>query len=243
MTAPTPSNLNNHPETRFPSLLRANSWQLLGTALLIVCGTISLGCRGHQFAHVLNGNQPDMIGSHSAGSETFNSLVDESVSKLLGRQLPPGTVSEYGEPLTKRICFAGIQNASSEDIGDFKDQLYEQVDSAIASSGQFQTISGRYVENGLRQLRINSEDLFVPSHRRAFSDVMEQTGQPFDYLLFAKLTSGTTENNRSYQRDYLLTLELVDLQSGEYDKESAKVRKGYHTSRLGKLSNYNPLTR
>ncbi len=58
-----------------------------------------------------------------------------------------------------------------------------------------------------------------------------------------KLTSGTTESNHDYQRDYVLTLEVVDVQSGAYDKESAKVRKGYHKSRLGKWRKYNPFTR
>ena len=55
-------------------------------------------------------------------------------------------------------------------------------------------------------------------------------GQPFDYLLFAKLTSGTTRENHDYQRDYELTLELVDIRSGEQDKQSAMLSKGYHHS-------------
>jgi hypothetical protein len=63
---------------------------------------------------------------------------------------------------------------------------------------------------------------------------MEQQGQPFDYLLFAKLTSGTTRENRDYQRDYLLTLELVDVSSGEQDKQMASLSKGYHHSRISR---------
>ena len=69
--------------------------------------------------------------------------------------------------------------------------------------------------------------------------VMEQAKQPFDYLLFAKITSGTTRsNNKDYQRDYLLTLELVDVVNLTTDKESAELRKGYHKSVLGKLKHY-----
>jgi hypothetical protein len=59
---------------------------------------------------------------------------------------------------------------------------------------------------------------------------MAQQGQPFEYLLFAKLTSGTTRENRDYQRDYELTLELVDIRTGEQDKQSAMLSKGYHHS-------------
>lgn len=220
---------------RFPLLC-------FGLALLTLAAP---GCRSHQFAHVLKDNQQDMVGSHEAGAETFNTLVDESVVKLLSRQAPPGAVEELSsEPVAKRICFVGVENFSSEDIGDFKDQLFEQIDSSVASSGQFQTISTRYVENGLRQLRLVPGDLMVPQNMRSFETVMEQSGQPFDYMLFGKLTSGTTESNKSYQRDYLLTLELVDVNTGRSDKESAKVRKGYHPSRVSGWMKYSsPLTR
>lgn len=217
----------------------------LSSTLALAALVAAPGCRSHQYAHVLKDHQQDMVGSHEAGAETFNSLVDESVVKLLSRQAPPGTIEEAsGEPLAKRICFVGVENFSSEDIGDFKDQLFEQIDSSVASSGQFQTVSTRYVDNGLRQLRLLPGDLMVPQNMRSFSTVMEQNGQPFDYLLFAKLTSGTTASNKSYQRDYLLTLELVDLNTGRSDKESAKVRKGYHSSRVGSWMKYSsPMAR
>ena len=67
-----------------------------------------------------------------------------------------------------------------------------------------------------------------------FVGLMEQQGQPFDYLLFAKLTSGTTRENRDYQRDYDLTLELVNIHSGEQDKQSATLSKGYYHSRTSR---------
>ena len=60
----------------------------------------------------------------------------------------------------------------------------------------------------------------------------------FDFLLFAKITSGTTRSNKDYQRDYLLTLELLDIHTGEALKESADLRKGYHKSKLGELKHY-----
>ncbi len=56
----------------------------------------------------------------------------------------------------------------------------------------------------------------------------------FDFLLYATLTSGTTRENKDYQRDYLLTMEMVNLQNGQYDKESATLTKGYHHSRTSR---------
>lgn len=208
---------------------------LLPWLFLAVLGS---GCQNHRFAHVLRVDQRDMVGSHEAGAETFNFLVNESVANLLSRQAPCGTDPATGQTIQKRVCFAGIENRSSEDIGDFRDQLFEQIDTAVSSSGVFLTVSPRFVESGLRQLRLQPSDLMIPERRAAFQAVMEQQEQPFEYLLFARLTSGTTENNSSYQRDYLLTLELVDIQTGSQDRESAQLRKGYHNSRVGKWTKY-----
>ena len=55
------------------------------------CALFLGGCRGHQYAHVLKDKQPDMVGSHTAGAETFNPLVGEAVAKLLGRHEGPET--------------------------------------------------------------------------------------------------------------------------------------------------------
>lgn len=216
-----------------------------GLGSLAVSGTL-VGCRNHQYAHVLTDDTPDMVGSHSAGAETFNPLIDEAVAQLLGRHspgmqaqlashdpsaLPPGLLS---------ICFVGVENKSAEELGDFKDQIYEQIDTQIVQSEVFQPISRRYVESGLRQSRLRPDSLFIPANMQVFTDVMEQMGQPFDYLLYATITSGTTENNHSYQRDYLLTLDMVNVKTGQYDKQSAKLRKGYHPTKLGAFKNYNP---
>ena len=129
-----------------------------------------------------------------------------------------------------RICFVGVENKTAEEIGDFKEQIYEQIDTRLLESNTFAPISRRYVDAGLRSTRIRPDELFVPDAMRTFVQVMEQQGQPFDYLLFAKLTSGTTRENHDYQRDYVLTLELVDIRTGQQDKQSATLSKAYHHS-------------
>jgi hypothetical protein len=205
-------------------------------------GALALGCRGRQVAHVLT-DQDDMVGSHDAGAETWRPLVAEATTKLLANQqveiqqiahtggLPPADVR-------KRICFVGVENKSQEELGDYREQLYEQIDTIINESKTFAVVNRRFVEAGLRQSGLRPDDLFVPNNRRNFVAVMEQLEQPFDYVLFAKVTSGTTDNNGDYQRDYLLTLELVNVTTGDFTKESAELRKGYHKSKLSKLRNY-----
>ena len=87
----------------------------------------------------------------------------------------------------------------------------------------------------MTEIRCRPDALIIPENQRQLQVVLEREQQPFDYLLFASVTSGTTEVNGDYQRNYQLTLELLDIHSGDSLKESALLRKGYHQSYLGKL--------
>lgn len=194
-----------------------------------------VGCRGQQYARVVQPGEREMVGSHQAGEETFRPLIEDAVGKLLARhaEVPAQPVSyPGGMPPTagKRICFIGVENKSAEEIGDFKEQIFQCIDTQLVEAGVFQPINRRYVDAGLRDTRLRPDELMLPANMRAFVANLEQQGQPFDYLLYATLTSGTTRENKDYQRDYLLTLELVDVRNGQYDKQSATISKGYHHS-------------
>jgi hypothetical protein len=206
--------------------------------LLAVAGGLS-GCRSAMFARVMQPGEAGMMGSHQAGQETFNPLVNDAVAKLLARHVAAAEPAalEGAEPVpppAKRICFVGVENRSAEDIGDFKEQIFEIIDGRILESQVFQSVNRRLVEAALRESRMRPDQLLVPENMRAFAALLEQEGQPIDYLLYATITSGTTRENRDYQRDYLLTLELVEVGTGGYDKQSAELSKGYHHSRLGR---------
>jgi hypothetical protein len=197
------------------------------------CGSFlaahAAGCRGTQTGEVMTADRKDTVGSHAAGAETYKPLIDEALGKLLARQSaaihPAGAAGAV--PAAKSICFVGLENKSSEDLGDFKAQIVEIIDTKINTSGAFEQVSRRYVEVGLRDLRLRPDDLLQGRNLRDFQAAMESQGAPFQYLLFATVTSGTTRDNDRTQKDYLLTLELVDVQTGRPDKESASLRKGY----------------
>lgn len=217
---------------------------LAGLGTLMV--SVSSGCKGYQYGHVIKPDAPNLVGSHEAGAEVFDPLVDEAVAKLLARQqivTAETPVGPDGEPLPKTICFVGIENKSSEDIGDFKDQLYQQIDSRLLEANSFRSISRRMVDAALYETRLRPDSLMIPDNMRLFTAVLERQGAPIDYLLYAVLTSGTTTRNSSTQRDYDLTLELVNVHTGIADKQTAEVRKGYHKSAMGKVWNYNPFKR
>jgi len=150
---------------------------------------------------------------------------------------PPayGPGGELLPPPPKRICFVAVENKSSEEIGDFKDQIYQIIDLHIVNSGVFHPVNKRFVDAGLTQTRLRPDALLIPQNMRTFAASMEQQGQPFDFLLYATLTSGTTRENKDYQRDYLLTIELVNVVDGSYDKQAATLSKGYYHSLTAKM--------
>ena len=164
-----------------------------------------------------------------------------SATDLDGVTVLPATATPGGSggPVAT-VCFVGIENKSSEDLGDFKDQLYEKIDSKIHATANFRGVSRRMVDAALRETRLRPDSLFLPHNRDAFAAALGRHGSPVDYLMFATITSGTTDRNRSSQRDYLLTLEMVNLQSGDFLKGSAEIRKGYSRTRAGKWWNYGP---
>jgi hypothetical protein len=211
--------------------------------LLGVGGVLQAGCRGRQTAQVLKPGEADMVGTHSAGAETFKPLVDECVTRLLSRHaqgIQPVAFQSETSRMPMQICFIGVENKTVEEIGDFREQLYEAIDTAIVKSQVYQPISRRYVEAGLRECRLRPDQLMIPDNQAVFTAALQRMNQPFDYLLYATLTSGTTHSNKDYQRDYMLTLEMVDIHTGQYDKESAMVSKGYNVSLKAKVKNWHP---
>jgi hypothetical protein len=222
-------------------------------AIALVASLVMAGCANHQYGHILAKNDKDMVGSHSAGAGTWNPLVDEAVAKLLGR-CPPAIVpvafeggeiplhpDQVGSALASgpaTICFVGIENKSAEELGDFKDQLYERIDRQLNSSEAFRGISRRMVDAALHETRLRPDSLFLPHNRQAFAAALGRQGTPVDYLLYATVTSGTTDRNASSQRDYVMTLEMVNLHTGDQLKESAEIRKGYTKTRVGKWWNW-----
>lgn len=238
---------------------------VLSGLIVVAFSFFSVGCRGRQTADVLSPSEANMVGSHQAGAEIYRPLVAESVDRLLARQMTPEMEQQAalirqtghqdrpevippGEPQgplpgmpgcpVKRICFVGVENHSAEELGDFKEQLYELIDAKILDAPVFQSVSRRAVQAGLRQTGLRSDDLFIPAQMRQFTAVMEQMGEPFDYLLFAKVTSGTTQDHRDSQRDYLLTLELVNIHTMQSDKDSAMLSKAYNRSLGAKMRSW-----
>ncbi len=91
-----------------------------------------------------------MVGSHTAGAETWKPLVEQSVGQLLARQCLRFTPPRWREtaPAKKQVCFMGVENKSAEELGDFREQIYDHIDAIVSQSEQFKLVSKRYVDCG-----------------------------------------------------------------------------------------------
>ena len=210
---------------------------------LLLCGIIFIGCKGTQ-ARVMHGGEIDKVGSNRAGAEVYNPMVRVAIDRLLARAAmePIQQVAFQAGPQfptgKRKVCFISLENVSIEELGDFKEHIKSAILEGISQSDQFEIVSDRAVTAGLRALSLRPDDLFMPENRRMFVSVMGQGGTPVDYLLFGKITSGTTESNRDMQRDYKLTLELIDTQTFVPIIESTPMRKEYNNSVKGKIGNW-----
>ena len=108
-----------------------------------------------------------MVGSHEAGAETWKPLIDEAVARLLGRSLSEVEIVSYTSPEgmpVRTVCFAGVENRSSEPLGDFREQIYEHIHSQVGQASNFRTISRRYVEAAMLDIRCHPDALINPEN-------------------------------------------------------------------------------
>lgn len=193
----------------------------LATAL-IAGALLTLGCQSHS-GRVKTEGEGDLVGSRKAGAETYKRLIAETTRKLLD------SAAEDAQRRGKAvIAFIGVENRSAEELGDVTESTYEMVDTTIIESGVFKSISRRFVDAAMMETGQRPESLFLAGGLERFTRVLRRDGHAPDYLLWAKYTSMSTGGEGVAQRDYLLTLELVDAASGEtVHKNSAIVTKEY----------------
>ena len=217
--------------------------RLFSIAVLFLCGIAFIGCRGTQ-ARLMHNNERDKVGSNRAGAEVYNPMVRSATAKLLARaaEEPIQQVAYNSPPQApmpkRKVCFISLENASMEELGDFKEHIKTAILEEISSSDQFEIVSDRAVTAGLRALSLRPDDLFMQENMRMFTSAMGRGGTPVDYLLFAKITSGTTQDNRDMQRDYKLSLELINTQNFVPLTVSTPMRKEYNNSVKGKVGNW-----
>ena len=186
--------------------------------------------------------ETNKVGSNKAGAEVYNPIVRATVDKLLNRAASmPIQQAAYQAgmmPPRHKVCFVGLENRSSEELGDFKEHIRMAIAEHLAESDQFEVVSERAVEAGLRTLNLRPDELFLEDNMKMFVHAMGRNSTPVEYLIFATITSGTTVDNKDIQRDYKLTLDLINTQDFRKISESTPMRKEYNNSVTGKISGW-----
>ncbi|NUQ35971.1 MAG: hypothetical protein HUU29_13650 [Planctomycetaceae bacterium] len=195
---------------------------------ILTLGTVALGltlvaCKSHE-GWIMSEDEGDLPGSRKAGIETFDRLVAGVTRDFLSSDAIKAEVKD-----NKRcVAFVGIQNMSAEELGDNRESMYELIDTVIVGSRMFTSVSKDYVDAALSETGLRVEDLFLQKGHTEFLSVLRAKGAVPDYLLFGKLTSASSQGEDERQRNYMLTLQLVNAETGiVIDKKTERVRKGY----------------
>jgi hypothetical protein len=177
----------------------------LGLALV---GGLS-SCKGQE-AYIKTDQDRDVIDAKRGGIQSYDIAVKTAVGELLLEH------SSRIHAVDLWVAFVGIENKSSEELGEFREAIYENIDTALVNSRNYRNVSKRYVDTALREIgNPRVEDMFLPKTRTAFVKAIGELGAVPNYLLFAKVTTKTSEDSKLKERVYQLTLEMVDAQSGE----------------------------
>ena len=189
-------------------------------AILLFTGLALAACK--DTGRIKADTEGDVVGTTTAGAAAYGQIIQDGVQKLLGSH----SAQAQG---TDRMTLAvmGVDNQGSEELGDWGGQIYEQITTSINQSGRYRTVSQRMVDRALQVSNLRQDDLFLPAGRRKFIETLEAEDNPVQLLLFPKITTGSTAAGRTQQRDYMLTLELIDVTTGWDDRFSSKVRKEY----------------
>ena len=215
----------------------------LGLAFVLFLTLGLFGC-ATQKGKIVDPNSSDRVGSHRAGSEIYDPAAQAAVAGLLEQAatkpiMPEDvgkTVAQIAEDRgVRKICFVGVENAGGEEMGDLREDLTETIRTMITQSDQFDVIDSRVVAAGLRETGLRVDDLLLPDKREHFANALGELNAPFDYILFAKVTTSTTRDNDDSQVKYNLTLDLVNVHTSASIRETVGLKKHYNRSLRAKI--------
>ena len=126
----------------------------------------------------------------------------------------------------RTIAFVGLENKTAEELGEWREMLIEKIENAINDHPVHQVIAHQYIQAALSEMGNPPIDkLFIPKNQREFQKILERQDKPFHYILYGNLTRGRTLGDGTEQKNYLLTLQMVDIANGTQSREQTEVRK------------------
>lgn len=182
---------------------------------------LTLACAG-PVGRIKDDAETDKVGNRSAGAATFQRLIDGAVHGCWRRRRrrsgrPPSasaSPSSTSRTSARRSCSTGATPCASASIR----RSTRRGGSATSATA---TCARRCAPPACARTTSTCPSGGASSCARSRPTAIRSTSS------YATLSSGTTRDNAGAQRDYLLTLELVDVKSGEAVKVQEDVRKEY----------------
>ena len=204
--------------------MRTLSKAVVAGLALAALGLGGSGCAGPS-ARMKSEDEGTLVDVRKGGTETYKKLIHDTVVALLEEH----RVNLQGAAEKPLVAFVGVENKSSEELGEFRTAMNNEITTALVNSRYYSIISMRAVDAAKRESNIrNIEDLATRANREAFMSVLNRDGAPPQYLLVGSVTTMTSRGNKEKERVYQLTLEMMDSSSGVIQTmKQEEVRKAY----------------
>jgi hypothetical protein len=193
-------------------------------AALLAAGTLAAGCTGPS-ARVKSSDEGTLVDVNRGGTETYKDLIRNGVTALLEENRVQ-LANAAQKPL---IAFVGVDNKSSEELGEFRAAMNNEITTALVNSRIYSMISMKAVDAAKRQSGLrDASDLTTAGPRDAFLSVLNKDGNPPQYLLFGEVTTMTSRGSDARERTYQLMLQLMDSSNGIIQSQKmVELRKEY----------------
>ena len=177
-------------------------------------------------ARIRGADEESLVGDRRAGAAVYRTVIDQALIELSTKYR--AQIRNDLDQSRIKVAFMGIDNRTNEELGAWRDQINDIINSALNESGDFLDISFEYyVVPALRRASVNKEDLVLPADYRRFAEVLEASGRPLDALLYGRLSQGDTRSGNLTQSDYLLTFELMNPLNGTRLNATGELSKEY----------------
>ncbi|MFG0317016.1 MAG: hypothetical protein ACF8XB_07085 [Planctomycetota bacterium JB042] len=193
------------------------------TFSLLAAAALGLAACSTPASHIKSADEPDLLAARNMGVVVADQLTLVT-EKLLANHRSTGRAQGK-----MRVAFIGLENRSAEEIRDIREALYQTIDTILVNEHAYLPINQRYVDEAMRSAGLRPEGLFLADGRRRFLEAVTREGIAPDFLLYGVITSMTSVGIDADQRNYQLTLELIDANTGvTVAKETGRVRKHFN---------------
>ena len=190
----------------------------------LLAAAMAAGCTGPS-ARMKTDDEGTLVDVSKGGTETYKALISKGVNQVLEEH----RLTLAGGAERPLIAFLGIRNKSSEELGEFKTAMTNEIETALVSTRYYQVISMEAVYAAQREANIRDiSDLTTNRGREAFLAVLNKDGRPPQFLFYGESTTMSSQGIGERERTYQLKLQMLDSSNGIVQTQKmVEVRKAY----------------